>query len=581
METKIKKYRDISSRERDDIEYMRNMKKLYMENLADYSDDADYRKIDNIVFQFDSDIEKAEQVAIEKAEKAELEEIKRLELLDNDEKRKQKKAENLQSKVTNKLIDAKINEDKMEKLVGIYSAILKESEIYFVAEDNKIHEYYNDLNSWETRSLCAHYTHSGIQDLPVKQAYEMALVKCGHNKTNITYSFNYQPERVLNKLSKKHWLEPDYQGDGAYSNVFDIILLALSNGRDDIMNHIEQVVYWKYKHPDDYTIPCLSIYGDGGLGKNTFVQYVLGGIFGQDQVTTIGFDDLKDFSGLIQGKTFVFLDEMITDDNASKRLKQLCGNPRVAINNKNGTQKIADSTAAWITGGNDKMGSFLLTGHDADRRWSIIKSNKNVKYWTKALLELETDDEIKDAMVANLEVLKDVKEVAKWLGYICNKHKNMKSTPDAYHNEDYNKLISVQKNAFEDFMGSVFSDESFTWIKTSTLFKSYKLFVGEFYEGQKRWLKGRTKFFAEVEEWITDNEMSIEKRKITYNNDGNEHRVWTFKNECLTKVDQNTDVIYLTFDKFGNIKLNIERFYPDNDVDSSSNKNVLDFPKND
>ena len=579
IETTIKQFATLSGAELSDIEYMLAQKKLYIERYPEGFDALpDYKKILKTIKDLNAEQKKLDAANAKESARMKKEAAAIQKKMDNAKAKEEAQVDKIALKSAEKLQ----KKESHDELVSIYRKLICCNGIYHIASDNKIHVCFDD--EWNTRSKDGHFTNQGITDVAQQIAYVDAMYAENRMKTKEVYSFNKQPDRVLNKMSRDGWLEPDIDGRGDRHDVFNIMLLAMSGGRIDIMDHIEQVIYWKYKHPEDYTIPCLSAYGVGGLGKNTFVKYVLGGIFGENQVITLSFDDIKDFSGLLVGKTFVFLDEMISDDNAARRLRLLCGNPTISINNKNGAQGTIESTAAWMTGGNDKMGSFLLDGSDADRRWSIIKSKTNVKHWTKELYELDGKEEVAQVMADNLEVLKDREEIAKWLGYICKKWEGMTMTPEAYHAEDYNHLLDLQKNAFDDFVESVFLKPEFEWIKSATLFKAYSLFIGEFYEGQKRWMKGRTKFFGEVKEWLEEHKPDIKKKKVR-SIDGNEnprvHSYVAFDFNNKSKGVPNTDAIFVKYDKYGKEVLNVERFYSDEVVKDKGKLNILKFPESD
>jgi predicted P-loop ATPase len=159
----------------------------------------------------------------------------------------------------------------------------------------------------------------------------------------------------------------------------------------------------------------LIIYGEGGVGKNTFVKEVLGTIFGPHQVLVADAEKtLGQFNGLIQGKTVVMIDEAIAEKVNVERLRRTVGNRTVDVNPKYGKQGEHDNTALYLAGGNDSSGPILLAGDATDRRWSIIRVEKSI------IQRLADDrkcsfDEALELYKLMEHVYTDKEEVAKWL----------------------------------------------------------------------------------------------------------------------------------------------------------------------
>jgi hypothetical protein len=109
-------------------------------------------------------------------------------------------------------------------------------------------------------------------------AVTMKLQERHWTYNDVTYSFRQDlPSDMLNLLDRSDWLQPDV---GAYHWIFDVLVQSLGGNKAENIDHLQCVLAYKYLHPEAYTLPCLMIHGEGGVGKNLLVNHVLGIIFG-------------------------------------------------------------------------------------------------------------------------------------------------------------------------------------------------------------------------------------------------------------------------------------------------------------
>lgn len=401
------------------------------------------------------------------------------------------------------------NSEKQEKLQQVYAEFLRQHEIYYVASEHLYIQYFPDTGKWERLLPQALQTQYSIRGRSF-DAFDKAMHTLGRKKMSVECSFFPKPDRVLNLMRRDHWLKPQ-EGEPHYG--FKLLLMSLGNGKQENIDHLEQVVYWKYTHPEEYRLPCLVIYGEGGAGKNTFVKEVLGTIFGHHQVLVADAEKtLGGFNGLIEGKTVVMIDEAVADRINSERLKRTVGNRTIDLNPKYGKQGEHDNTPLYLCGGNDTTGAILLAGDATDRRWSILKVEKSI------IQRLADDKGIAfEAALKEYDRIKrvftDRGEVSKWLNAIVQRWQHLENAPVGLHSDDYRQLLETQKAPFEDLMELVFKRDSFTHIEGQTLYEMYKLYLQETNPAARGATKRNT-FYQQVRDWQKRNRTGVEWGKI-------------------------------------------------------------------
>jgi hypothetical protein len=423
-----------------------------------------------------------------------------------------KRVKALEKEVGNKITEAKKilakmeSDERLEVLRVYYRGFLAEHQIFYVASLHLYLEYFKEDGKWEEMRPEALHKQYAIRGQDELQAFDDVLDELGRKKISVENSFYPKSDRVLNQMRRDHWVQP-IAGKPHY--MFELLLKSLGNGQQENIDHIEQLVYWKYTHPEEYKLPCLIIYGEGGAGRNTLVKDLLGTIFGLHQVLVADAEKaLGQFNGLIQGKVVVMIDEAIAEKVNVERLKRTVGNRTVDINPKYGKQGEHDNTALYIAGGNETTGPILLAGDATDRRWSIIKVEKTI---IQRLME-DKDCMLEEAVEVykKLEhVFTDRTEVGKWLNSIIEKWKHLELPPTGLHKDAYQNLLEAQRSPLEELMELVFvADEKFEYIAGPVLFKLYERFSRET-NPSARGVMQRNKFYSKVKDWLRRNTKGI------------------------------------------------------------------------
>ncbi|QCZ92180.1 DUF5906 domain-containing protein [Salinimonas iocasae] len=354
--------------------------------------------------------------------------------------------------------------------------LLDNIELYYVADVDKLLEYKPDQGTWLDYKIPAFLNHYPfISDAGGKQLLMMKLEERGALRKTVCISAKPQPNYVLNKFRKDHWVQPS---KGEYHEIFDIFIRSLGDTKQENIDHIKEVVAWKYLHPEDYSLPCLVIYGQGGAGKTSFVTTLLATIFGKHQVIAVQQDAMKNFNGVVAGKVAVSLEESVWDKADKNHLKAIIGQRTVMVNEKYGRQYDADNVSLYVVGGNGALGAVRLGRDQSDRRFSILKVTRSIIDHVMIVKSLKRDDAI-EWWERNKKHLENKEQVACWLGSIIPLVEDMETPPVALHGKDYQALLKAQAGPFEEIVDLVFDQPQFEFINGKEVYELYQLLCVE------------------------------------------------------------------------------------------------------
>lgn len=415
-----------------------------------------------------------------------------------------------------KISAAAIKQAMYDQIKNDIKSIILKNDIWYVGDQSL---YVIGVNQqWTYLTQSAVYTCYDLNSQTHKQIFKEAMSELKRNKVKAVNTFQPVPDDYLNLMSTERWLQPVM--NEPYHPIFDVLIQSISGGKTKAVEHIEQCIVYKYIHPEEFRIPCICISGEGGVGKNMLVDTIFSTIFGSNQVASLGTEEAFGvFNGQMIGKTVVFVDEAIVDKTDTESLKRKVGNRQININVKYGFQGTVDNTAWFWLGGNGTNGALLLGGDTTDRRFSIITVDKNMMYWVGKHLGIEVsgtevlkyDHDCVKWMNDNSSVLRDPKEVAKWLGHIISKWQHLKSVPAAFHDIDYQSIVDIQKSTATELAEMVFLDKDFTFIEVCVLYELYKQRAKQ--DGSKP--KKRNNFVADINAWLKKNCNTIEERSVT------------------------------------------------------------------
>ncbi len=369
-------------------------------------------------------------------------------------------------------------------------------------------EYKPERGEWLDFKLQAFINmHPFLKQSGGKDGLMDALRKRNAIKHTVRISARPQPDYVLNKFRMDHWVQPSH---GEYHEVIDIFIRSLGDDKQENINHLLQMVAWKYLNPGDYSIPCLVVFGEGGAGKTSFVTSLLGTIFGANQVIAVQQDAMKNFNGIVAGKIAVSLEESVWDKADKNHLKSIISQQTIMVNEKYGRQYNADNLTLYVIGGNGALGAVKLGRDKSDRRFSILKVTRSIIDHVMEVKSLDKERAVEwwEHHKWNLE---DREQVSRWLGSILSLVEEQENPPVALHGQDYQELLKTQSGPFEEIIESVFDHPEFEFINGKEAYDLYKLICEENGYG-KAWVKQT--FEAHLADELKKRKLSIAFRRV-------------------------------------------------------------------
>lgn len=430
--------------------------------------------------------------------------------------------------------------EEANKRKAAYRIELKEvfgsRELYYIQASNRFYEYLPKRGTWESFSVESMKTRYAI--LRKAEAFELFTDELLKNKmfNNIVSTFKDIGDDLLNLMRRDHWMTPK---KGQHSKWFDYLIQSLGGNKQENMDHIERVLGWKYLHPEEYQLPCMVIYGQGGVGKNELLT-VLSKVYGGSQVTTVNFNNIGGaFNSVLAGKTVVFIDEMADDKADMNIMKQTVGNEMLQINEKFIKPYDCYNTALYMCGTNSPTGAIRLANDSSDRRWSIMKVERNLIDWIAKGEGCTYDQAIAVWKAEGQPTINDPEQIAVWLNHILTKWKSA-GQPVELHGEDFRELVQIQKSVQDLVCDEILLDPAFTHITLQMLYGVYKETVIE--DNPRGYVLGKQHFTQAVLKYIKDNNMGILYEKATIRKEGRMTSSYVFKlNDGKTILNDNNN----------------------------------------
>ncbi len=459
-----------------------------------------YLKEHEIFIYQKREVDNSEDIAFVKKEiellDEKVERIEANEKLTDDERKKQLKVVEEERKLKEEEVKQLI-EDEKPTLYDLVDELIAERLIYYIADAGILTEYLPKQGIWIDYKVPDFINGEFLAGIKGARPFlQKRLQTFRRSYRTQTLSAKKQPSYILNRFRRDHWVTPK---EGEYHPVFDILIRSLGDNKTENMLHLIQVIAWKYLYPEDYTLPCIVIYGEGGAGKNTLVERVLGTLFGKQQVIAIRQEQMRNFNGLISGMVAVLLDEASSDKANMDQLKVMIGQESLVIDPKYGKNYRADNIALYFTGGNGALGAVYLGRDQSDRRFSILQVDRSI---IDHVMEVEAIDDRQEAVNwwnESKHLLEDKNQVAMWLNHILKSVDDLTTTPSALHGQDYEALMAAQAGPLEWIVEHVFDHPDFKFISHEIPYELYVIKAKEY--GTKNPM-GKQTFDAKLKEVI-------------------------------------------------------------------------------
>ncbi|MCJ8322213.1 MAG: DUF5906 domain-containing protein, partial [Colwellia sp.] len=426
---------------------------------------VNYLKEHDIFIYQKREVDNSEDIAFVKKEiellDEKVERIEGNEKLTDDERKKQLKVVEDERKLKEREVEQLI-EDEKPTLYDLVDELIAERLIYYISDAGILTEYLRNQGVWIDYKVPDFINGEFLAGIKGARPFlQKRLQTFRRSYRTQTLSAKKQPSYILNRFRRDHWVTPK---QGEYHSVFDILIRSLGDNKTENMLHLMQVIAWKYLYPEDYTLPCIVIYGEGGAGKNTLVERVLGTLFGKQQVIAIRQEQMRNFNGLIAGMVAVLLDEASSDKANMDQLKAMIGQESLVIDPKYGKNYRADNIALYFTGGNGALGAIYLGRDQSDRRFSILQVDRSI---IDHVMEVEAIEDRQEAVSwwnESKHLLEDKDQLAMWLHHILQKVDGLTTTPSALHGQDFEALMAAQAGPLEWIVEHVFDHPKFKYI---------------------------------------------------------------------------------------------------------------------
>ena len=423
--------------------------------------------------------------------------------------------------------------DGFRDLIAEAEQFLKEHPMWHVLRQGV---YYKRRADGEPMPIRAEYLqrHHAVWNTKFARAVTFVMEQNGWAYNDVTYSFSEVEDDILNLMDRTMWITPE---PGEYHPVYDWLTHAVGGGKPEAVDHLRHCIVHKYLHPEDYTLPAMVIFGEGGAGKNVMVNHVFKRLFKGRSLSAESDHITGQFNALVAGQVIVMIDESMADRTSGSKTKLLIGN-RSFVANPKGLQPFECENTAWYwIGSNEKEnGGIWLDRSHADRRYSVIhiEDGMTLEYWVAANqgwmpFQDYTDDQhaagtklaakwLKDEGIKHLT---DPKQIAAWLHRLITEY-GERDAPRALHGADYQKLLGVQERVYDRIIKAVFCDEDFTHISKRTLYKGYEMCSKE--AGEKGKILDSV-LFAKAESFLKKHKMGhiVQDRP---RQDTGRHMIW-------------------------------------------------------
>ena len=427
---------------------------------------------------------------------------------------------------------------------------IDENDIHYIAEQGLYCFFNSVIDDWffvPARLISGKKSY--LKEKEIQATFTDMLEAQGRIFNRATHAFKIPPPEHLNLLRMTNWLKPI---KGKYNKAFDILIRSLGDNKQENMEHLEHIIWYKYKHPEEFLLPCLVVFGQGGVGKDFFIKNFCQTIFGLNSSSAISVKDLSGFNYDIVGKTIVYINESGQDKADMDILKQVVGSAEINFNKKFGPKGKADNTALYFMGTNDSLSAISLAGDNSDRRWSILKTDRTLNEHINEVYgmgieytnpnELDDNPHIKKMLDNLASIIKNPEEASKYLWYLQEKWGD-KPRPSRLHGSDYQELIKSQRKTDVMLFEETFLEDDFTFVSLTQLYLTYKQRMLEDSIGNSPGGWSKIRFREVAKKWLKTNAKHIEfKEKVDCVRDGRNTTLSGFKSiyhkgRCVVKTN--------------------------------------------
>lgn len=402
--------------------------------------------------------------------------------------------------------------------MGVAEDFVDGKQVYFLGKQNHFIIKTEDGEWCYLKAAALRTMFPALGKADVYEAFTYAMSAYDRMYFDCLYSLGDVPSDKLNLMDRTTWITPE---PGEYHWLLDLLIHSIAGGDPKKAEHLERCIVYKFLHPNCPSLPCVVIDGEGSAGKNLLVEQVLSVVFGGATLSAFAQSVLEKFNSPLKGKVCVLVDEARASKIDHEKLKNMLGSSTLWINEK-GVVQFETPAIAWYLISSNKN-SIFLDRSSADRRWSVfhIPPGKDIYHWLRPKLGNVSYAEAETWLKANaIRILRDPQNVARWMHALITKYEGQ-AQPLPFHDEDFKRLMDLQKPIDEQIIEDVFCDPDFTHINRQTLNDGYRARC----DGDCRPLPPRY-FNERVRSWLIAHpeleiapEEVVKKQRTTKNNE--------------------------------------------------------------
>lgn len=354
-------------------------------------------------------------------------------------------------------------------------------------------------------------------EITIKQLARSA----GRMYRDVERTFNSSRSGVLNQMNelRKFWLQPIY--DQKPHIAFDVLFSNLVDGDEAYKNQIEKYIAYRYIKPEDIYAPSIDSSAKGGAGRDTVFR-ILEIIFTEECCGEAnGETFMGTHNGELWGKVWIKISERNARSIDYNEFKNLTGGGNFRLRRMGENAIQAPRTFLFFIMNNGYNGTIILQGTgkgSEDRRVEPIISNTSLRTRIADYFKLDENSEEVAEIIQDWQqnVWQNEEEIAKWLGFIIQKHNPaniIKFVP--LHAQYYTEMYDRQKNAFNTFMDAIMglTQENNCFV-VDDMYKLYRIATNQTID--------KTSFAKRMAGWLTNQSgqnWQVKVRDIYYNFD--------------------------------------------------------------
>lgn len=182
----------------------------------------------------------------------------------------------------------------------------------------------------------------------------------------------------------------DHVSAGSYHPIYDVLFKSISDGRQDIEDYWKKLIMRKFYDLKKSRDPAPCVTSKGSIGMTLFGQRFMPGLLGKSCVFSGSIETLTGaFTGHLQGKLWVNIEEAVVDRATHNKLKQIVHSPTLTIHPKGLTPFQVTNYVNYSLSTNEANGPVKLEGTKSDRRFLAYRVEGDLYKWALQVVGID------------------------------------------------------------------------------------------------------------------------------------------------------------------------------------------------